>query len=98
MDGIPYLPYPTWLVGCGNMGGALLQGWRGASMDLGPITIIRPTGEAFEGVPAVTSFADAGPSPRLVVLAFKPQKLDAITGELARFVSSQTLIVSMLAG
>jgi pyrroline-5-carboxylate reductase len=98
MDGIPYLPYPTWLVGCGNMGGAMLKAWRGAGMDLGPITIIRPSGEAVEGVPAVTAFADAGPSPRLVVLAFKPQILGEVAGALAPFAGSQTLVVSLLAG
>jgi pyrroline-5-carboxylate reductase len=92
------LPAPTWFVGCGNMGGAIIEGWRTGGMDLGPITVIRPSGRPVEGVDTVARFAEAGPAPKLVVLAFKPQKLDEVAPELRQYLSSKTTVVSLLAG
>jgi pyrroline-5-carboxylate reductase len=89
---------PTWFVGCGNMGAAILKGWRAATVDLKALTIIRPSGTSVEGARAVTSFAQAGPAPKLVVLAFKPQQLDEIAPELRQWLTSKTVIVSLLAG
>src|SRR4029078_182101 len=70
------IPAPTWFVGCGNMGGAMLDGWRHGGVDLSPVTVIRPSGKAVDGVRVVTNTAEAGPPPRLVGLAFKHTKLD----------------------
>jgi len=92
------LPAPTWFVGCGNMAGAILDGWRAAEIDLSPVTVIRPSGKAVDGVRVVSSVADAGPPPKLVVLGFKPQKLNDVAPELRQRLSSRTVIVSMLAG
>ena len=92
------LPAPTWFVGCGNMAGAILEGWRAAEIDLSPVTVIRPSGKAVDGVRVVSSVADAGPPPKLVVLGFKPQKLNDVAPELRQRLSSRTVIVSMLAG
>jgi pyrroline-5-carboxylate reductase len=92
------LPAPTWFVGCGNMAGAILDGWRAAEIDLSPVTVIRPSGKAVDGVRVVSSVADAGPPPKLVVLGFKPQKLNDVAPELRQRLSSRTVVVSMLAG
>jgi pyrroline-5-carboxylate reductase len=98
MTGTLQLPAPTWFVGCGNMGGAVLDGWRVGGVDLEPVTVIRPSGKSVDGASVVTSVADAGPPPRVVVLAFKPQKLDEISPELRQRLTSKTLVVSFLAG
>ena len=98
MSGTLQLPRPTWFVGCGNMGGAILDGWRAGGMDLTAVTVIRPSGNAVEGTRTVTSFAGAGAPPKIAVLAFKPQKLDEIAPELRRFLSARTTVVSLLAG
>ena len=98
MTGGPQLPGPTWFVGCGNMGGAIVAGWRAAGVDLSSLVVIRPSGTPVEGARVVKSFAEAGPAPSMVVLAFKPQKLDAIAPELRNWVTSKTAIVSILAG
>jgi pyrroline-5-carboxylate reductase len=92
------LPMPTWFIGCGNMGGAILDGWRLGGVDLGGVTVIRPSGREVEGVRTMTSFAEAGTPPELAVLAFKPQKLDEIVPELHQFLSARTVVVSVLAG
>ena len=98
MSSGPQLPTPTWFVGCGNMGGAIIDGWRIAEVDLAPITVIRPSGKPIEGVRAVTRFAEAGAPPKLLVLAFKPQKLDEIAPQLRNWTTSKTVVLSLLAG
>ena len=92
------IPTPTWFVGCGNMGGAILDGWRMGGLDLSPVTVIRPSGKPVEGTRVVTSVVEAGAPPKVVVLAFKPQKLDEVAPELRRFLSAKTSVVSLLAG
>ena len=94
----PQLPQPTWFVGCGNMGGAMIDGWRVAGVDLSPVTVIRPSGKPIEGVNTVTTFAEAGAPPKLLVLAFKPQKLDEIAPQLRSWLTSRTTLLSLLAG
>ena len=98
MSGTLQLPRPTWFVGSGNMGGAILEGWRTGGLDLSPVTVIRPSGKPVDGCRVVTSFAAAGAPPRFVVLGFKPQKLHEIAPELRQFLSAGTVVVSLLAG
>ena len=98
MDRGPRLPVPTWFVGCGNMGGAIVEGWRAAGVDLSNLVAIRPSGTPIEGVRVVRTFAEAGAPPKMVVLAFKPQKLDEIAPELRKWITSRATIVSILAG
>jgi pyrroline-5-carboxylate reductase len=80
------------------MGGAILDGWRVGGIDLSGVTVIRPSGQEIAGTRTVTSFAEAGQSPKFVLLAFKPQKLDEVAPDLRRFLSASTVIVSVLAG
>lgn len=92
------LPVPTWFVGCGNMGGAIVAGWRVAGVDLSSAVAIRPSGVPVEGLRTVPTIADAGRAPQLVILGFKPQKLDEVAPQLRTFLSANTVVVSMLAG
>lgn len=98
MTQAPTLPAPTWFVGCGNMGGAIIDGWRAAGFDLSNLVVIRPSSTPVEGVTTVNAFAEAGPPPKLVVLAFKPQKLDEVAAQLKTWLTSRTTVVSILAG
>jgi pyrroline-5-carboxylate reductase len=90
-------PAPAWLVGCGNMAGAMVDGWRSAGLDFSDVTVIRPSGTPVEGVRTVTDYP-AGGQPRFVMLGFKPQKLAEIAARLAAQVGPETVLVSMLAG
>jgi pyrroline-5-carboxylate reductase len=94
----PVFPNPTWIVGCGNMGGAMVAGWRSAGIDLSNAVVIRPSGTPVDGVRTVKSFAEAGQPPKLVVLAVKPQKLDEVTPQLKTWLTSKATVVSILAG
>ena len=90
-------PAPAWLVGCGNMAGAMVAGWRAAGIDLSGVTAIRPSGTPVDGVRTVTALP-TGATPRFVMLGVKPQKLDAIAPGLAPLVGADTILVSLLAG
>jgi pyrroline-5-carboxylate reductase len=98
MNGTLQIPAPTWFVGCGNMGGAIIDGWRMGGLDLSPIAVIRPSGKPVEGARVLSSLEQAGAAPKLAVLAFKPQKLAEIAPQLRAFVGAETVVVSLLAG
>ena len=92
------LPSPTWFVGCGNMAGAMVAGWRMYGVDFSGAVAIRPSGKPVEGVRTVTSMAEAGDAPKLAILGFKPQQLGEVAPELAQLLSEETVVVSLLAG
>ena len=86
-----------WFVGCGNMAGAMVEGWRKAGMDLSNAVAIRPSGTPVPGVTTVPELP-AGPPPRLVMLGFKPQKLDEVAHDLVARLGPETVVLSLLAG
>jgi pyrroline-5-carboxylate reductase len=88
----------VWFVGCGNMAGAMIDGWRTAGTNLGGAVAVRPSGRQVEGVRVVTDVSQAGSEPWLVFLGFKPQQLDEVAPGLAGHVTQATTVVSMLAG
>jgi pyrroline-5-carboxylate reductase len=90
---------PIWLVGCGNMAGAMLRRWLECGLDPHEVTIIRKSGAPFaEGVTVLTAPPPDGPVPAMVMLGVKPQLLDLIAPELAPMLAPETLLVSILAG
>jgi pyrroline-5-carboxylate reductase len=94
----PPLPGPFWLVGCGNMAGAMLQRWLACGIQRSRITVIRPSGtHVGEGVRVLTAFPE-DEVPALVMLGTKPQKIDDYSAALAGILDPQTVLVSILAG
>ncbi len=93
----PIFPAPAWLVGCGNMAGAMVQGWRKAGVDMSGVTAIRPSGMPVECVRTLTKLPDQE-SPRFVMLGVKPQKLDEVEPGLRPHIGEATILVSLLAG
>lgn len=87
----------TWFVGTGQMAGALIEGWRKADVDFSDAIAVRPSGREVEGVRTVRSLPD-GPPPLRCVLGIKPQMLKTVAQELSPRLSSETVLVSMLAG
>jgi pyrroline-5-carboxylate reductase len=85
-----------WIVGCGKMAGAMVEGWRRAGVDLSETIAIRPSGTPVEGVTTVTDLP-AG-EPDVVLLGVKPQKLDEVAPALAKCLTSNTILISILAG
>jgi pyrroline-5-carboxylate reductase len=92
------LTRPLLLIGCGNMAGAMLQGWLVAGADPRMITVVRPSGAPVaEGVRVLTALPE-DEAPSLVLLGVKPQKLAEVAGLLAPALEPETILVSILAG
>ena len=94
----PLFTGPIWLLGCGNMAGAMLAGWLDAGIDPAQVTVIRPTGrDVAPGIRVLTQLPD-GEVPALVLLGFKPRTLDDVAPALAPALDENTILVSILAG
>ena len=93
------------LVGCGNMGYAMLAGWL-ASGRLKPaeIAVVEPNGElrsraAGKGVKVAASVeAFAAETPRLVIFAVKPQVIRDVAAQYRGFAGRGTAFLSIAAG
>lgn len=98
------MPRSIVLVGCGNMGSALLQGWLDRGMSAAAITVVEPDGlqarvATERSVPVVCRPTDLPSSPPdVVVLAVKPQVVDAIAPHYARFAAAGAVVLSIAAG
>jgi pyrroline-5-carboxylate reductase len=93
------------LVGCGNMGFAMLKGW----LDAGKLTpeqveVVEPSGELRQraarlGVTVHESAEGASPSgSALVILAVKPQVIVKVAGDYRAFARAGATFVSIAAG
>lgn len=89
------------LVGAGNMGGAMLNGWLAGGVAPARITVIDPglaaerRGE-WEG--RGVRFLATAEAPDILVLAVKPQLMDAVMPAAVAMAGEDTLVVSVAAG
>lgn len=89
------------IVGCGNMGGAMLAGWLAAGLDPAAVTVIDPVLEhAPPGVSLLRDVSEvaSGFVPDALLLGIKPQMLDQVASSLAPLAGAETMVLSMLAG
>lgn len=93
------------LAGCGKMGGALLAGWLDRGLDAAHVTAVEPNAEAVAWAAArgvnVVSAPDEIPetfSPDVVLLAVKPQMMDAVVPAYTRFSQGASVFLSIAAG
>jgi pyrroline-5-carboxylate reductase len=90
---------PVWLVGCGNMAGAMLRRWLDSGLDPRDVTVIRQSGAPVaDGVTVLTAPPPDGPVPAMVMLGVKPQMLDLVAPGLVPALAPETVLVSILAG
>jgi pyrroline-5-carboxylate reductase len=89
------------LLGCGKMGGALLEGWLARGLPAcdvivaEPVEALHPTGAGVRSIASSTALKE---TPETVVLAVKPQAMDAALVDLRRFAEAGTLFLSIAAG
>jgi pyrroline-5-carboxylate reductase len=93
------------LVGCGNMGGALLSGWLERGLSAGEITVVEPDdGRARlvtrRGVTVVAEPREAlrAKVPEVVVFAVKPQIAATVLPAYAPFAAAGSAFLSIVAG
>ncbi len=85
--------------GCGNMGGAMLDGWLAGGIAPAAFTVVDPhLPQAPAGVRLLRAAPVGEAPPRFVLLGFKPQGLPAAAETVAPFVGKDTILLSILAG
>lgn len=88
---------PILIVGCGNMGGAMLRGWLAAGIDPARFTVVDPVLAAVpDGVTLLRELPEQ--VGETVVLGVKPQSFAELSAQLAPRIGPSTLVLSMLAG
>lgn len=96
---------PLVLVGCGKMGGAMLDGWLKSGITKGGVAIVDPhSGDKYanpeNNVHAYHSAADlpADLNPQVVILAVKPQMMDQAIADYKHFAGPDCVFISIAAG
>ncbi|MDB5396212.1 MAG: proC [Rhodospirillales bacterium] len=86
------------LIGCGRMGGSLLKGWRESGV-VDRAIVVDPAMPFLPGTTIVASLSDvAGPLPKTILLAVKPQMLDQVLPGLKERLPDGALVISIAAG
>ncbi len=91
---------PLLLLGCGNMGLALAKGWLANGLSPKQLVIVEPQpSDSARGLgAAIHHEPPAGINPRAIVLAVKPQAMEAALPCIAPLVQAETLLLSIAAG
>ncbi len=93
------------LIGCGKMGGAMLEGWLSRGLAPADVVIVEPNPEIGAGlarrglrhcVDAAT--LPAALRPAVVLLAVKPQMMEDVVASVSQFGGAGTLVLSIAAG
>lgn len=85
------------IVGCGNMGGAMLAGWLAGGLDPARFTVVDPVlPEAPEGVTLLRDLPQAKFD--AILLGVKPQLLGDVAPQLTALAGSDCVVLSILAG
>ncbi len=86
------------LVGCGNMAGAMLEGWLAHGIPASRFTIVDPVRENAPGdITVLRELPETGEFDA-IMLGVKPQSLREVAPQVAPLVGDRTMILSLLAG
>ncbi len=83
------------------MGSALLAGWLTRGIAAAAVTVVEPkpaAGAVPSGITIVSGIGAVTVAPTAVVLAVKPQQMDAVATQCRRFVRPETVFLSIAAG
>lgn len=96
---------PLVLVGAGKMGGAMLNGWLAQGLDPRNVIVIDPSpppevkdliGKL--GVQHVAAAPKLGVEPSVLLMAVKPQVMDAVLSSVKGLAGPRTVVISIAAG
>jgi len=86
------------LIGCGNMAGAMLEGWLAGGFDPSRFAVVEPSEKQLpRGISRHRSIPDSGRFDA-ILLGVKPQMLGAIAKDVANLAEGDTTVLSLLAG
>lgn len=86
------------MLGCGKMGSAMLAGWLERGLDPASVHVIDPHPTDWLRAQGVAINADFPDDPAVLMIAVKPQMMQAALPQVARFGGGGTLILSVAAG
>lgn len=88
-----------WLIGCGNMGGAMLRRWIAAGA-VAPenVDVVNRSDRALPAGVRQARGLPEGPLPDMAMLAMKPQQIDEIAERFGERLAGVPVLVSILAG
>lgn len=93
----PNWPRSLLIVGCGNMGGAMLAGWLAGGLEPSRATVVDPVlAEAPQGVQLLRDVP--GGEFDAILLGVKPQLLAEVAPAVAPATTGATVVLSILAG
>lgn len=96
---MPEISSPILIVGCGNMGGAMLRGWLAAGRPPSHFTVIDPVAQYLPADVRQVASADALDTLfDTVLLGIKPQLLESLAPAIRARMAPDALVLSMLAG
>ena len=92
-----YYPSTLTMLGCGNMGGAMLDRWLADGLPRRAVTVVNRSGvEPRPGISTTTRMPSA--PPEVLVVAVKPQQLAVAADAIAAMDAPPSFVVSILAG
>lgn len=92
-------PKRLWLIGCGNMAGAMLERWiASGTIAADAVDVVNRHDRVLPGNVRQARTLPGGPPPDLVMLGMKPQQLDEIVAMHGAAIGKTPLLVSILAG
>ena len=86
------------IIGCGNMAGAMLEGWLAGGLSGDAFTVVTPTRKSVPGAVELLRSVPEGRSFDAVLLGFKPHMLPDIAPGLQSICGPSTDVLSVLAG
>jgi pyrroline-5-carboxylate reductase len=90
---------PLWLLGCGNMAGAMLGRWLECGLDPAAVVVIKPSAERVPaGVRHWTMVPGGATPPAALLIGVKPQKFAEVCADATVFAGPETVVVSIMAG
>jgi pyrroline-5-carboxylate reductase len=92
-------PQSILLFGCGNMGGAMLRGWIAAGVPAARFVVLDPfVTNLPDGVLHIKSAAEMPIAAAIILLAVKPQMLAELRDDIARCMTKDATLISIMAG
>ena len=86
------------MLGCGKMGSAMLAGWLGRGLEPAAVNVIDPHPSDWLRATGAAINAALPENPAVLMIAVKPQMMQAALPQVARFGGGATLILSVAAG
>jgi pyrroline-5-carboxylate reductase len=98
-NAILHFPAPMLLFGCGNMSGAMVQGWIAAGIDGRQFHIVKPSSNSLpDGALHFTSAAGAPQKYQTLMIGIKPQMLAEMAADIRSLLNPGALVISILGG